>query len=71
LLVSLNNRSGRLLLQASKNVLPTSVLLESEEALNKGSLTASEVFVGLRTRSILHFFAATGRFLGLKVVNLI
>ncbi|KAL6593314.1 hypothetical protein ACP70R_049067 [Stipagrostis hirtigluma subsp. patula] len=58
--------SGRLLLQSSKNILPPSALLEFEEALNKGSLTTSEVFVSLRTRSILHLFAATGRFLGLK-----
>jgi len=45
------------------------VLLESEEALNKGSLTANEVFVNLRIKSILHLFAATGRFLGLKVFS--
>ncbi|TVU06604.1 hypothetical protein EJB05_49828 [Eragrostis curvula] len=67
--LGINIRSGRLLLQASKNVLPSSVLLESEEALNKGSLTASEVFLGLRTRSILQLFAATGNFLGLKVYS--
>ncbi|KAK3121481.1 hypothetical protein QOZ80_8BG0654120 [Eleusine coracana subsp. coracana] len=67
--LGINIRSGRLLLQASKNVLAPSVLLESEEALNKGSLTASEVFLGLRTRSILHLFATTGRFLGLKVYS--
>jgi len=48
-----------------------SALLESEEALNKGSLTASEVFVSLKTRSILHLFAAIGRFLGHKVVFII
>nr|CAB3480710.1 unnamed protein product [Digitaria exilis] len=60
--------SGRLLLQSSKNILLPSALIESEEALNKGSLTATEVFVSLRTRSILHLFAATGRFLGLKLI---
>ncbi|CAL4998076.1 unnamed protein product [Urochloa decumbens] len=65
--LGINIRSGRLLLQSSKNILLPSALLESEEALNKGSLTASEVFVSLRTKSILHLFAATGRFLGLKV----
>ncbi|XP_062191927.1 mediator of RNA polymerase II transcription subunit 14-like [Phragmites australis] len=67
--LGINIRSGRLLFQSSKNILPPSALLESEEALNKGSLTASEVFVSLKTRSILHLFAATGRFLGLKVYS--
>ncbi|KAL6640082.1 hypothetical protein ACP70R_022392 [Stipagrostis hirtigluma subsp. patula] len=67
--LGINIRSGRLLLQSSKNILPPSALLEFEEALNKGSLTTSEVFVSLRTRSILHLFAATGRFLGLKVYS--
>ncbi|CAO2201364.1 unnamed protein product [Urochloa humidicola] len=67
--LGINIRSGRLLLQSSKNILPPSALLESEEALNKGSLTANEVFVSLRTKSILHLFAATGRFLGLKVFS--
>ncbi|CAO2210665.1 unnamed protein product [Urochloa humidicola] len=67
--LGINIRSGRLLLQSSKNILLPSALLESEEALNKGSLTASEVFVSLRTKSILHLFAATGRFLGLKVFS--
>ncbi|KAL6894916.1 hypothetical protein ACP4OV_007536 [Aristida adscensionis] len=60
-------RSGRLLLQSSKNILPPSALLEFEEALNNGSPAADKVFDSLRTRSILHLFAATGRFLGLKV----
>lgn len=67
----LHHRSGRLLLQSSKNILLPSALVESEEALNKGSSTANEVFVSLRTKSILHLFAATGRFLGLKVVIVI
>ncbi|CAO2168749.1 unnamed protein product [Urochloa humidicola] len=67
--LGINIRSGRLRLQSSKNILPPSALLESEEALNKGSLTANEVFVSLRTKSILHLFAATGRFLGLKVFS--
>jgi len=69
--LGINIRSGRLLLQSSENILLPSVLLESEEALNKGSLTANEVFVNLRIKSILHLFAATGRFLGLKVVIVI
>ncbi|PUZ51069.1 hypothetical protein GQ55_6G142900 [Panicum hallii var. hallii] len=67
--LGINIRSGRLLLQSSKNILLPSVLLESEEALNKGSLTPNEVFVNLRIKSILHLFAATGRFLGLKVFS--
>lgn len=67
--LGMNIRSGRLLLQSSKNILLPSALLESEEALNKGSSTAIEVFVSLRTKSILHLFAATGRFLGLKVFS--
>ncbi|XP_039794595.1 mediator of RNA polymerase II transcription subunit 14-like isoform X2 [Panicum virgatum] len=40
---------------------------DCEEALNKGSTSTTEVFSSLRTRSILHLFAAAGRFFGLKV----
>ncbi|KQJ89683.1 mediator of RNA polymerase II transcription subunit 14 isoform X2 [Brachypodium distachyon] len=65
--LGLNIRSGRFLLQSPKNILPPSALLDWEEALNKGSATATEVFSSLRTRSILHLFAATGSFFGLKV----
>jgi hypothetical protein len=43
-LISLFNRSGRFLLQSPKNILPPSALLDWEEALNKGSTTATEVF---------------------------
>lgn len=67
--LGINIRSGGFLLQSPKNILPPSAVLESEEALNKGSITPTEVFVSLKTRSILHLFAATGRFLGLKVYS--
>ncbi|KAM0879972.1 hypothetical protein ACQ4PT_033855 [Festuca glaucescens] len=67
--LGINIRSGGFLLQSPKNILPPSAILESEEALNKGSITPPEVFVSLKTRSILHLFAATGRFLGLKVYS--
>ncbi|KAM0833365.1 hypothetical protein ACQ4PT_064312 [Festuca glaucescens] len=69
--LGINIRSAGFLLQSPKNILPPSAILESEEALNKGSITPPEVFVSLKTRSILHLFAATGRFLGLKVINLV
>ncbi|KAM0867437.1 hypothetical protein ACQ4PT_042027 [Festuca glaucescens] len=65
--LGVNIRSGRFLLQSPKNILPPSALLDWEEALNKGSTTATEVFSSLRTRSILHLLAATGSFFGLKV----
>lgn len=68
-LISLFNRSGRFILQSPKNILPPSALLDWEEALNKGSNTATEVFSSLRTRSILHLLVSTGSFFGLKVVN--
>ncbi|GJM99723.1 hypothetical protein PR202_ga16850 [Eleusine coracana subsp. coracana] len=57
----------RFLLQSPENILPPSALIDCEEALNKGTSAATEVFASLRTRSILHLFAATGSFLGLKV----
>uniref|UniRef100_A0A0D3H4M2 Mediator of RNA polymerase II transcription subunit 14 n=1 Tax=Oryza barthii TaxID=65489 RepID=A0A0D3H4M2_9ORYZ len=65
--LGINIRSGRFLLQSPENILPPSALLDCEEALNKGSITATDVFASLRTRSILHLFAATGSFFGLKV----
>ncbi|PKA61335.1 Mediator of RNA polymerase II transcription subunit 14 [Apostasia shenzhenica] len=63
----INIRNGRFLLQCSQNILAPSALLECEEALNLGSMTASEVFMSLRSKSILHLFASIGRSLGLKV----
>ncbi|XP_043701044.1 mediator of RNA polymerase II transcription subunit 14-like isoform X2 [Telopea speciosissima] len=63
----INIRNGRFLLQAPRNVLMPSALLDCEEALNQGSMSAAEVFVNLRCRSMLHLFASIGRFLGLQV----
>ncbi|XP_031380291.1 mediator of RNA polymerase II transcription subunit 14 isoform X3 [Punica granatum] len=65
--LGINIRNGRFLLQSSQNILPPSSLSECEEALNQGSMTAAEVFIRLRTNSILNLFSSTGRFLGLKV----
>jgi len=45
----------------------SSALIECEEALNQGSMTAAEVFISLRSKSILHLFASIGRVLGLEV----
>jgi mediator of RNA polymerase II transcription subunit 14 len=44
-----------------------SVLMDCEEALNQGTITAAEVFISMRSKSILHLFASIGRFLGLEV----
>lgn len=60
-------RNGCFLLQSSQNILEPPVLLDCEEALNQGSMTAAEVFMSLRSKSILHLFASIGRFLGLEV----
>ncbi|KAK3043115.1 hypothetical protein RJ639_000004 [Escallonia herrerae] len=60
-------RNGSFLLQSSRNILATSALLECEEALNQGSMTAAEVFINLRSKSTLHLYACIGRFLGLEV----
>lgn len=60
-------RNGRFLLQSSHNKLATASLTECEEALNQGSMNAADVFVRLRSRSILHLFASISRFLGLEV----
>lgn len=61
-------RNGRFLLHSSSNIFASSTLLECEEALNSGTMTAADVFVSLKTRSILHLFACIGRFLGLQVI---
>ncbi|XP_077248056.1 RNA polymerase II transcription mediator [Tasmannia lanceolata] len=65
--LGINIRSGRFLLQASRNILPPSALSDCQDAFNQGSMTAAEVFISLRSKSILHLFASIGRFLGLKV----
>lgn len=65
--LGINTRNGRFLLQSSHNKLATASLTECEEALNQGSMNAADVFVRLRSRSILHLFASISRFLGLEV----
>ncbi|OVA05345.1 Mediator complex [Macleaya cordata] len=65
--LGINIRNGRFFLQSSRNILAPSVLLECEDALNQGGMTAAEVFINLRSKSILHLFASIGRFLGLQV----
>ncbi|KAK6288839.1 hypothetical protein POUND7_000380 [Theobroma cacao] len=65
--LGINIRNGRFLLQSSQNILSPSALLDCEEALNQGTMTAADVFTSLRSKSILHLFASIGRFLGLEV----
>ncbi|KAL2345792.1 hypothetical protein Fmac_007077 [Flemingia macrophylla] len=65
--LGINIRNGRFLLKSSQNIVVSSALSECEEALNQGSMTAAEVFISLRSKSILHLFASIGRVLGLEV----
>ncbi|KAM7269822.1 hypothetical protein ACFE04_025319 [Oxalis oulophora] len=65
--LGINIRNGRFLLQSTQNIIVHSELLECEEALNQGSKSAADVFISLRSKSILHLFASIGRFLGLEV----
>ncbi|XP_072976342.1 mediator of RNA polymerase II transcription subunit 14 [Typha angustifolia] len=67
--LEINIRNGRFLLQSSKNILPPAALLDCENALNQGTVTATEVFTSLRSKSILQLFASVGGFLGLKVYD--
>ncbi|XP_052118862.1 LOW QUALITY PROTEIN: mediator of RNA polymerase II transcription subunit 14-like [Arachis duranensis] len=59
--LGVNIRNGRFLLQSSQNIVSSSALLECEEALNQGSMTAADVFVSLRSKSLLHLFASIGK----------
>ncbi|XP_023547307.1 mediator of RNA polymerase II transcription subunit 14-like [Cucurbita pepo subsp. pepo] len=65
--LGINTRNGRFLLQSSHNKLATASLTDCEEALNQGSMNATDVFIRLRSRSILHLFASISRFMGLEV----
>ncbi|KAF6173431.1 hypothetical protein GIB67_027126 [Kingdonia uniflora] len=65
--LGINIRNGRFFLQCSRDILGSSSLLECEDVLNQGSSTAADVFISLRSKSILRLFASIGRFLGLKV----
>ncbi|KAL1544325.1 Mediator of RNA polymerase II transcription subunit 14, variant 2 [Salvia divinorum] len=65
--LGINIRNGRFLLRSSKNIISSKTLLECEEGLNQGSITAAKAFINLRRNSILHLFACIGRFLGLEV----
>ncbi|KAL5566286.1 hypothetical protein UlMin_029450 [Ulmus minor] len=65
--LGINIRTGRYLLQSSQNIIEPLAVSEFEDALNQGSTSAAEVFIILRSKSILHLFASIGRFLGLEV----
>ncbi|XP_047307510.1 mediator of RNA polymerase II transcription subunit 14 [Impatiens glandulifera] len=65
--LGINTRKGRFLLHSSRDILTASTILECEDALNQGSMTATQVFSSLRSKSILHLFACTSRFIGLEV----
>ncbi|KAG2316177.1 hypothetical protein Bca52824_019299 [Brassica carinata] len=66
--LGINIRTGRFFLQSSKSILTPFILTEFEDVLNQGSICAVDAFINLRSKSILHFFAAIGKFLGLEVV---
>lgn len=66
-ILGINIRTGRYQLQSSRNIISPSELSDSEDALNQGTLSAAEVFISLRSKSILHLFASMGKFLGLQV----
>ncbi|XP_071932178.1 mediator of RNA polymerase II transcription subunit 14 isoform X2 [Coffea arabica] len=65
--LGINLRNGHFLLHSSKNTVSPSELLECEEALNQRTMTAAQVFISLRSKSISHLFACVGRSLGLEV----
>ncbi|KAK9083564.1 hypothetical protein Scep_030035 [Stephania cephalantha] len=65
--LGINIRNGHFFLQSCRNIISASTLLECEEALNQGSMTVVDVFLSLRSKSILCLFASIGRFLGLQV----
>ncbi|KAG8391030.1 hypothetical protein BUALT_Bualt01G0145600 [Buddleja alternifolia] len=67
--LGINIRNGRFLLRSSKNIISSKALLECEEALSQGSMTAAKAFINLRSNSILHLFACIGRFMGLEVLE--
>ncbi|KAL5712404.1 hypothetical protein ACHQM5_014583 [Ranunculus cassubicifolius] len=65
--LGINIRNGRFFLQSSTNILATSTMSECEDALNQGSMAAAEVFIILRSKSLLRLFSSIGKFLGLQV----
>ncbi|KAH9602249.1 hypothetical protein KSS87_015410 [Heliosperma pusillum] len=65
-ILGINIRNGHYQLQSSRTIIALAAMSESEDALNQGTLSASEVFANLRIKSILHLFASIGTFLGLQ-----
>lgn len=64
----LPGRNGRYQLQSSRNIITPSALADSEEILNQGTVNVAEIFINLRSKSVLHLFASIGKFLGLQVI---
>lgn len=65
--LGINVRNGRFLLQSNKSTLSPSSIAECEESLNSGSMTSVEVFIVLRSKSILQLFTSIGKSMGLTV----
>ncbi|KAL3699109.1 hypothetical protein R1sor_017131 [Riccia sorocarpa] len=60
-------RNGRFLLRSPSTLLAHSVLSEMEDALNQGSKDPVDIFLNLRSRSLLHVFASLGANFNLKM----
>lgn len=65
--LGINIRNGRFVLRAHTTLLAPSMLTEMEETLNQGSITPVEVFVSLRTKSLLQLYGSIGMSLNMKV----
>lgn len=63
----LMSRNGRFLLRSPSTLLANSVLNEMEDALNQGNMVPVNVFLNLRSKSLLHVFASIGTSFNLKV----
>ncbi|KAL2609720.1 hypothetical protein R1flu_028293 [Riccia fluitans] len=60
-------RNGRFLLRSPSTLLAHSVLAEMEDALNQGSKDPVDIFLNLRSRSLLHVFSSLGATFNLKM----
>ncbi|BBN19751.1 mediator of RNA polymerase II transcription subunit 14 [Marchantia polymorpha subsp. ruderalis] len=60
-------RNGRFLIRSPSTLLANSVLAEMEDALNQGSKDPVDIFLNLRSRSLLHVFASLGTNFNLKI----
>lgn len=67
LALGINIRTGKFILRSHSTSLAPTILTETEDALNQGSLSPLDAFISLRNKSVLQLYSSIGTSLNLKL----